>query len=109
VSTPDYTSLVQGQRRYFKMGKTKPVSWRVEQLKAIKAVIEASRNAMRDALWHDLRRNETNADLMDIDINVHEAEFALAHLHDWVNPRHEATPIVMEPGHVCACAATRSG
>jgi aldehyde dehydrogenase (NAD+) len=100
MSTPDYTSLVQGQRRYFKMGKTKPVSWRVEQLKAIKAMIEASRNAMRDALWHDLRRNETDADLMDIDINVHEAEFALAHLHDWIKPRHEATPIVMQPGHV---------
>jgi hypothetical protein len=37
---------------------------------------------------------------MDVDINVHEAEFALAHLHDWIKPRREATPIVMEPGHV---------
>jgi hypothetical protein len=44
------------------------VSWRIEQLKAIKAMIEASRDAMREALWHDLRRNETDADLMDIDI-----------------------------------------
>lgn len=51
-------------------------------------------------MGQDLRRNETDADLMDIDINVHEAEFALAHLHDWIKPRHEATPIVMEPGHV---------
>ena len=24
---------------------------------------------------------------MDIDINIHEAEFALAHLHDWIKPR----------------------
>lgn len=100
MSTPDYTSLVQGQRRYFKAGKTRPVSWRVEQLKAIKAMIEARRGAIREALRHDLRRNETDADLMDIDINVHEAEFALAHLHDWIKPRREATPIVMEPGHV---------
>ena len=30
MSTPDYTRLVQGQRRYFKAGKTRPVSWRVE-------------------------------------------------------------------------------
>ena len=76
MSTPDYTKLVQGQRRYFKAGKTRPVSWRVEQLKAIKAMIEARRGAIREALWHDLRRNETDADLMDIDINIHEAEFA---------------------------------
>ena len=100
MSTPDYTRLVQDQRRYFKAGKTRPVSWRVEQLKAIKAMIEASRGAIREALWHDLRRNETDADLMDIDINIHEAEFALAHLHDWIKPRREATPIVMQPGHV---------
>ena len=87
MSTPDYTKLVQGQRRYFKAGKTRPVSWRVEQLKAIKVMIEARRGAIREALWHDLRRNETDADLMDIDINIHEAEFALAHLHDWIKPR----------------------
>jgi acyl-CoA reductase-like NAD-dependent aldehyde dehydrogenase len=55
---------------------------------------------MRDALWHDLRRNETDADLMDIDINVREAEFALAHVHDWIKPRREAMPIVMKPGRV---------
>ena len=76
------------------------MAWRIEQLKAIKAMIEASRGAMREALWHDLRRNETDADLMDIDINIHEAEFTLAHLPDWIKPRREATPIVMEPGHV---------
>ena len=51
-------------------------------------------------LRHDLRRNETDADLMDIDINVHGAEFALDHVHDWVKPRREATPIVMFPPHV---------
>jgi aldehyde dehydrogenase (NAD+) len=100
VTTPDYAALVNSQRAYFKAGNTRPLDWRIEQLKAIKAMIEASRDPMREALWHDLRRNETDADLMDIDINIHEAEFALAHLHDWMKPRRENTPIVMEPGHV---------
>jgi aldehyde dehydrogenase (NAD+) len=100
MTTVDYGSLVDGQRAYFKAGNTRPVSWRVEQLKAVKAMIEANRDAIREALWHDLRRNETDADLMDIDINVHEAEFALKNLHDWMKPRRENTPVVMEPGHV---------
>jgi aldehyde dehydrogenase (NAD+) len=56
MSPPDYTSLVEGQRSYFKAGKTRPASWRVEQLKAIKAMVEESRDAIREALWHDLRR-----------------------------------------------------
>ncbi len=77
TTSTDYARLVAGQRAYFKAGNTRPVSWRNEQLKAITAMIEANRDAIREALWHDLRRNETDADLMDIDINVHGAEFAL--------------------------------
>ena len=107
MTDTDYAGLVAGQRAYFKAGKTRPVEWRVEQLKAVKAMIEENRGAIREALWHDLRRNETDADLMDIDINIHEAEFALAHLDDWMKRRHEATPIVMEPA-TCGCAVTRS-
>ena len=33
----DYSSLVAGQRAYFKAGHTRPVEWRIEQLKAIKS------------------------------------------------------------------------
>ena len=90
METPDYAALVARHRDCFLSGRTRPEAWRQAQLKAIKAMIEASRDAIREALWHDLRRNETDADLMDIDINIHEAEFALAHLHDWIKPRREA-------------------
>jgi aldehyde dehydrogenase (NAD+) len=82
MSEPDYAGLVESQRRYFKAGNTRPLSWRIEQLKAIKSMMEANRDAIREALRHDLRRNTVDADLMDIDINVHGAEFALAHVQD---------------------------
>jgi aldehyde dehydrogenase (NAD+) len=49
------------------------VKWRIEQLTAIKAMIDESREAMYEALWHDLRRNRTDADLMDVDYNIREA------------------------------------
>ena len=50
MSTPDYTSVVEGQRAYFKAAKTRPVSWRVEQLKAIKAMLEANRDEIRESV-----------------------------------------------------------
>jgi acyl-CoA reductase-like NAD-dependent aldehyde dehydrogenase len=99
IST-DYASLVSAQRDYFKAGKTRPVAWRIEQLNAIKTMIDESRDHMYEALWHDLRRNKTDADLMDVDYNIREAEYALEHLHDWVKPVKEPTPLLMEPGHV---------
>jgi aldehyde dehydrogenase (NAD+) len=96
----DYASLVAGQRAYFKAGHTRPAEWRIAQLTAIKKMIDESRDAMYEALWHDLRRNRTDADLMDVDYNLREAEYALKHLHHWMKPVREPTPLLMEPGHV---------
>jgi acyl-CoA reductase-like NAD-dependent aldehyde dehydrogenase len=98
--TEDYSKLVAGQRAYFKAGHTRPLEWRIGQLNAIRKMIDESRDAMYEALWHDLRRNKTDADLMDVDYNIREAEYALKHLHHWVKPVHEPTPLLMEPGHV---------
>ena len=100
MSTPDYASLVAGQRAYFKAGNTRPVKWRTEQLNAIKRMIDESRDDMYEALWHDLRRNRVDADLMDVDYSIREADYALEHLDGWMKPVREPTPLLMEPGHV---------
>ena len=99
-AAPDYSSLVSRQRAYFKAGNTRPVEWRIEQLKAIKTMIEENRDAMYAALWHDLRRNRIDADLMDIDFSIREAEYALDHLDEWMKVEKEPTPLLMMPGHV---------
>ena len=99
-TSTDFASLVSGQREFFKAGKTRPAAWRIEQLNAIKTMIDESRDDMYDALWHDLRRNKTDADLMDVDFNIREAEYALKHLHHWMEPERIHTPLLMEPGHV---------
>ena len=100
MSTPDYATLVEGQRSYFTAGRTRPVSWRIEQLKALKRMVDESRDAMYEALWHDLRRNRVDADGMDVDYSIREADYALEHLHEWMEEEHIATPLLMQPGHV---------
>jgi acyl-CoA reductase-like NAD-dependent aldehyde dehydrogenase len=100
ATTIDYSSLVSGQRAYFKSGKTRPVEWRIEQLTAITRMIDESRDDMYEALWHDLRRNKTDADLMDVDFNIREADYALEHIGEWMKQDKIHTPLLMEPGHV---------
>jgi acyl-CoA reductase-like NAD-dependent aldehyde dehydrogenase len=100
TAAEEYASLVAAQRAYFKSGKTRSAAWRTERLKTLKAMIDECRDDMYEALWHDLRRNRTDADLMDVDFNVREAEYALEHLHEWMKPVREPTPLLMEPGHV---------
>ncbi len=100
MSTPDFSQLVADQRAYFISGATRSVDWRVAQLTAIKTMISENREALYDALWHDLRRNRYDADLMDVEYNIKEAQYALDHLHEWMKPKHVHTPLVMEPGHI---------
>jgi acyl-CoA reductase-like NAD-dependent aldehyde dehydrogenase len=95
-----YAELVATQRAYFKSGKTRPAAWRSEQLHTLKRMVDESRDAMYEALWHDLRRNKTDSDLIDVEYSIREADYALDHLHDWMKPVHEPTPLLMHPGHV---------
>ena len=81
MSNPDYTKLVVGQRTYFQSGATRPAAWWIGQLNAIKAMISENRELLYDAPWHDLRRNRFDADLIDVEYNVKEAQYALDHLH----------------------------
>jgi aldehyde dehydrogenase (NAD+) len=97
---PDYSELVARQREYFLSGVTGPASWRKVQLEAIKALFTENHDELCEALWKDLRRNVTDADLMDVAYNVKEADYALKHLDAWMKPERVHTPLVLEPGHV---------
>jgi aldehyde dehydrogenase (NAD+) len=63
-------------------------------------VVDESRDAMYEALWHDLRRDNTDNDLIDVDYSICEAQYALDHIHDWMKQEHMPTPLLMHPGHV---------
>jgi len=96
----NYRDLVGGQREYFVSGATRPVAWRRQQLEALKALLEDNRGRFLSALHQDLRRNEVDAELMDIGFCIKEAEYALKHMHNWLRAEHEPTPLVLQPGRV---------
>jgi len=100
MADPDYSALVASQREYFLSGSTRPASWRKAQLEAVKALFTENHDELCAALWKDLRRNVTDADLMDVEYNVKEADYALKHLDAWMEPQRVHTPLVFEPGHV---------
>jgi TPP-dependent 2-oxoacid decarboxylase len=49
------------------------------------------------ALWTDLRRNRTDADLTDVKFLAAEADHALSHLRQWMKPPSASTPPVLGP------------
>src|SRR5438093_3275243 len=52
------------------------------------------------ALWSDLRRNRTDADLTDVKYLASEADHALAHLRQWMKPVSVSTPPELGSAHV---------
>jgi acyl-CoA reductase-like NAD-dependent aldehyde dehydrogenase len=96
----DYSDLVEGQRAYFVSGATRSADWRKGQLEALKTLLEENRDGLLAALREDLHRNDVDSELMDVGFCVKEAEYALKHMHSWMKPEREPTPLVLEPGHV---------
>src|SRR5438309_11644730 len=93
MSAADFSALVARHRTYFRNGATRSAEWREGQLTALRAMVTDRAEGFYAALWTDLRRNRTDADLTDVKFLVGEAAHALANLRDWMKP----TPISIPP------------
>jgi aldehyde dehydrogenase (NAD+) len=100
MSTPDISALVSRHRNYFRSGATRPVEWREGQLTALRAMMTDHAEDFYAALWSDLRRNRTDADLTDVKYLTSEAEHVLAHLREWLKPVPVSTPAFLAPSEV---------
>src|ERR1700733_9902106 len=86
MSTPNFSALVARHRAYFRTGATRSTVWREGQLTALRAMMTDRAQDFHAALWTDLRRNRTDADLTDVKFLATEAEHALSHLRQWMKP-----------------------
>src|ERR1700748_794367 len=100
MSTPDFSALIARHRNYFRTGATRSAEWREGQLTTLKAMMTDRAEDFHAALWTDLRRNRTDADLTDVKFLATEADHALSHLRQWMKPVPVCTPPVLGPARV---------
>ena len=100
MSTPEYSALVARHRAYFRTGATRSAEWREGQLTALRAMMTDRAEDFHAALWTDLRRNRTDADLTDVTFLATEADHALSHLRQWMKPLSVGAPPALEPARV---------
>src|SRR5438309_1124927 len=99
MSTPDFSTLVARHRTHFRTGATRSAEWREGQLTALRAMMTDRAEDFYAALWTDLRRNRTDADLTDVQYLATEADHALSHLRQWMKPLSVSTPPELGPAH----------
>ncbi|MBB3600840.1 aldehyde dehydrogenase (NAD+) [Mycolicibacterium sp. BK556] len=85
-------------RRVFNSGRTRSLTWRAEQLRAVERMCEEREPEIAEALASDLGRSSFEAWLGDIGSTKAEAAFARKHLKKWVKPQRYGLPLAQLPG-----------
>ncbi|MEH2418325.1 aldehyde dehydrogenase [Nostoc sp.] len=81
--------IIQNQRQFFETGKTKDVTFRIEQLKTLKQAIIQHEQSIVEALQADLYKPELESYITEIAV-IKEINYAIKHLKNWTKPKKAA-------------------
>jgi len=96
LPTQSTTELLKAQRAFFATGVTKPVEFRLQQLKRLKAAILARQAEIVEAAKIDLGRPEYEG-YFEVGVLM-ELNYILKHLKSWTKPRKVNLPLTYLPG-----------
>ncbi|HEY8282033.1 MAG TPA: aldehyde dehydrogenase family protein [Leifsonia sp.] len=88
---------VEALRNTFDAGTTKPLAWRVGQLRALRRMLTERAAEIEDALLADLAKNPTESQIAELGFVVGEIDHMLAHLRRWLRPRRVRVPGALLP------------
>ncbi|MEU1320523.1 aldehyde dehydrogenase family protein [Streptomyces tibetensis] len=91
--------VVARLRATFRAGRTKPMEWRIGQLRRMRAMLTERGSDLAAALQADLGKSSTEAYRTEIDFTIREIDHTLDHLDGWLRP--EPAPV---PAHLGADA-----
>ncbi|MGY4494447.1 NAD(P)-dependent benzaldehyde dehydrogenase MdlD [Pseudomonas sp. TE3610] len=90
-------ALFARQQAFFASRQTRSLDFRKDALRRLKQAIEDHREGLYAALDADLGKTREIVDLAEIGAVIHEINFALAHLDEWVKPQQVPTAEIIAP------------
>ena len=94
----DFGPLVDELRGTYAEGTTRPLGWRVEQLKNLLRLLEEGEDELLAALAADLGKPRLEGWSSDLAVTAAEVRYSLAHLKRWSRPRRVRLPLLGFPG-----------
>ncbi|XP_076380158.1 aldehyde dehydrogenase type III isoform X2 [Megalopta genalis] len=79
----DYAALVERSRNAFFSGKTRPLEWRIKQLKQLELMLEECKPDIISALASDLRRCKFETIALEVLISQGEVKTLLMNIKEW--------------------------
>lgn len=85
--------LIEKQKSFFQLDKTKDVNFRIEALKTLRKAIQKYESDLMKALKEDLNKSEFDAYTTEIGVMLEETKHAIQHLQSWAKPEKVKTPL----------------
>jgi aldehyde dehydrogenase (NAD+) len=90
-------SVVHKLRVTYSTGLTRDYSWRINQIKRLKAMLMENESLISEALYKDLGRCKFEALGLEVCPQYMDIELALNELHNWMKPNYTPVPALIEP------------
>ena len=90
----DIQTILHTQRSFYNTGRTKDLTFRITQLKKLKALLKENEYDILAALKSDLNKSPFEAYETEIGMVLGEIDYALKHLAEWTKPKRVRTPIM---------------
>lgn len=85
-------------RETYRSGLTRPLEWRVEQLRAMRRLLRDGEGELTAALRADLGKPALEAWMTELSFVSNEIDFMIRHLPAWARPERVRLPLVHRPG-----------
>lgn len=94
----DFAPLLGELRATYAEGVTRPLGWRVAQLKGLLRLLEDGEADLVAALAADLGKPRVEAWASDLAVTAAEVRYGIAHLKRWARPERVRVPLLAVPG-----------
>lgn len=88
---------LKAQDAFFKAQESKPIAFRLQQLRKLESVIQKYEKKIEEALWKDLHKSAEEAYLTEISIVLNEIRYHRKNLKQWAKPKSVPTPLHLLP------------
>lgn len=93
----DAVAIVSALRESFNSGLTAKRQWRINQLTALRQLVVDNESVLEAALFSDLGKSASEAQLTEIGIILGDIDYALSNLSSWLKPHKVSVPLAVMP------------
>lgn len=94
----DIKKIVQQQNNFFNTNRTKDVTFRIEQLKKIKQLVQENEELFFKAIYTDFKKSKFDAYLSEFSLFYSEINLAIKKVKKWSKHRRVSTDLTNFPG-----------